>query len=345
MNHSGYTIPTQRVQAIAELAAGRGWDFDELVRMAGICVPADDGDVALNLVQVGMLFKKLLRETHDEMLGLGVTPVPTGTFRMLGYAVLGASDLRHAITRLQQCKVAVSGIPPMTLMSDGPVSTVSIELSSMHNPRELLIDAILICTHRMMAWATDSRIRLQRVEVPHPRRADDDDYDVLFGAPVVFAAPAPALVLATDDLDRPIVRREADWEEFLRKAPLALMVRRDYAATGVAARVRRIVNQGFAQECRPGVGIQQSPSADDIACQLAMSPATLRRRLREDGTSLSEIREAILRDCAISSLLGGEESVTALSRRLGFSEPTAFIRAFRRWTGSSPGTYRHRCQR
>lgn len=82
------------------------------------------------------------------------------------------------------------------------------------------------------------------------------------------------------------------------------------------------------------------PGIEDIAAELAMSPQTLRRRLRDEGnTSPREIREQILRDAAISSLVRGEETVTALSRRLGFSEPSAFSRAFRRWTGSPPGSY------
>jgi AraC-like DNA-binding protein len=85
---------------------------------------------------------------------------------------------------------------------------------------------------------------------------------------------------------------------------------------------------------------EQLPSMDDIAARLAMSPQTVRRKLREEHTSLREIRDDILRDAAIASLSRGDETVAALSERLGFSEPSAFTRAFRRWTGSAPGSYR-----
>jgi AraC-like DNA-binding protein len=68
----------------------------------------------------------------------------------------------------------------------------------------------------------------------------------------------------------------------------------------------------------------------------------MRRLLREEGTSVTRIREDLLRDAAITSLVRGEETVTQLSERLGFSEPSAFHRAFRRWTGSAPGAYRPR---
>ena len=79
---------------------------------------------------------------------------------------------------------------------------------------------------------------------------------------------------------------------------------------------------------------------EDIAKRLNVSAQHLRRLLREEGTSFREIKEEILRDEAIASLVRGRETVEALSDRLGFSEPSAFRRAFRRWTGSPPGSYR-----
>jgi AraC-like DNA-binding protein len=71
-----------------------------------------------------------------------------------------------------------------------------------------------------------------------------------------------------------------------------------------------------------------------------MSTQHLRRVLRDEGTSISTLKEELLRDAAIASLVRGDESITALSTRLGFSEPSAFYRAFKRWTGNAPGSYR-----
>jgi hypothetical protein len=195
--HVGYTIPIERVQALAGLAVQRGWDFGELLSCAGISPLSGEGRLRVSPEQVSFLVTTLLRDTHDELLGLGVGPVPVGTFRMLGYAILGATDLRHALARFQQCKHAVSGIPPVHVNTDGPTTTLSIDLSALAHPIDVLINTALAATHRVMAWATDSQIRLHRVDVPHPHQPNVDDYDAIFDAPIVFSAARAALVFPT----------------------------------------------------------------------------------------------------------------------------------------------------
>ena len=55
---------------------------------------------------------------------------------------------------------------------------------------------------------------------------------------------------------------------------------------------------------------------------------------------MSDLRRDLMRDTAINSLVIGKESIDELSARLGFSEPSAFRRAFKRWTGDTPSSYR-----
>jgi AraC-like DNA-binding protein len=126
------------------------------------------------------------------------------------------------------------------------------------------------------------------------------------------------------------MRDEKALDEFIARSPEGLLVRQDYGSS-VSDRVLKLVKQGLKGA---------HASADDIASRLSMSPQTLRRKLAAEGTSLREIREQVLRDAAVTSLVQGEETITELSERLGFSEPSAFTRAFRRWTGSPPSAYR-----
>jgi AraC-like DNA-binding protein len=85
---------------------------------------------------------------------------------------------------------------------------------------------------------------------------------------------------------------------------------------------------------------QGEVSIEAVAAQLAMSRQTLYRRLRTEGVTFEEILEAKRRQLAVRYLKLDQLSVKAAAYKLGFSDPAAFSRAFKRWTGSSPSTVR-----
>jgi AraC-like DNA-binding protein len=209
-------------------------------------------------------------------------------------------------------------------------TTVTTDTAGQHDPDHFLTDLWLAILLRFFSWLAGARLEVERVELPYPPPEHAEDYDQVFGRRVVFGRPRAALVFSNTVLTMPVMRTEAELEEWLRNAPADLLMFRDYGTT-TSDQVRRILERGLRGEW---------PTPDDVASQLAMSTQHLRRVLREDGTSMTAIKEELLRDAAIASLVRGEESIGALSERLGFSEPSAFHRAFRRWTGSAPGSYR-----
>ena len=81
---------------------------------------------------------------------------------------------------------------------------------------------------------------------------------------------------------------------------------------------------------------------EECAAQLGISSRTLRRRLQERGLSYQDIADSVRADFARSYLESSRLSIECIAERLGFSEPTSFSRAFRRWTGMSPREFRKR---
>ncbi|WP_227982578.1 AraC family transcriptional regulator [Nocardia spumae] len=324
-----FTLPIGRVHAIVDLAARRGWDTTALLAEAGIAPQLlAQGRARVTAGQAVHLVQQLWRATDDEILGLGRAPMPRGTFRLVCFALLGSRDVGAALHRFRLFQKALPGFPPLAVTAGADEARISFDLNGIRHPNELIIDTMLMVSYRFLDWAVGGSLRLLRVEVPYPPN-ELDDYELIFGAPVRFSAPHPALVVDPAVLATPLVRDEDDLIRFLRNAPEAVIGRRDDAVS-TAARVRLILEHG---------GPRDWPTVEQIAAELSVSPATLRRKLRDEHTSTSHIREQILRDNAIAALVRGDETVTALSRRLGFSEPSAFSRAFRRWTGSSPGSY------
>ncbi|WP_368075864.1 helix-turn-helix domain-containing protein [Leisingera sp. NJS201] len=78
----------------------------------------------------------------------------------------------------------------------------------------------------------------------------------------------------------------------------------------------------------------------DAARALNVTPRTLMRRLDAEDTSFQAIKDGLRRDIAIHDLQAGSKSIEEISQDVGFSSPANFHRAFRRWTGVTPSSYR-----
>lgn len=323
------TVPVTFVRAAIEAAARRGADLAPVAADAGIPAPLlADARGRCTSRQVTEFVRGMWRLSEDELFGMGRGPVPNGTFRLLCYALISAPDLATVFTRLTEFGPALPALPGFAVTTTDRTTRVDVDLSGIEDPYHLLTDFLLMFVHRFSGWLIGTRIALGLVEVPYPQPVYAAEYDLIFGAPVRFGAEHPALAFPSSVLNQPIVRDERDLEAYLQHSPADLLARRDYGTT-LSDRVRRILEYGL-----PG----EWPSAADIATRLAISPQHVRRLLRDEGTSLAGIKEELLRDAAIAGLARGE-TVHALSARLGFSEPSAFRRAFKRWTGTNPSAY------
>jgi AraC-like DNA-binding protein len=98
-------------------------------------------------------------------------------------------------------------------------------------------------------------------------------------------------------------------------------------------RIRKLLEQGL-EDGKVGMA--------DVAAQVKLSEATLRRRLLEERTTHKELLDQVRREQALSRVQARRASLGEISFRLGFSSPSAFARAFRRWAGVSPVEYRAR---
>lgn len=329
---SATLVPTRRVEALLALAAREGWDTERIFQDAGIePAPLIEGRSRITYDQFTTVVRVVWAQTEDELAGLGPAPMPPGTTRLIGCAMFSASsDVESMLARFDGLRRAVRGLPAVHIRRTAAEFSIGFDIGTVDGPIELVVDVILMSVHRIFEWGTGRKIQLRRVEVPYPHRDDVDDYGLLFGAPVRFGAQLSAIVMDASLLAAPIVRTETDFDEFICGSPEDLMFRRRGYGISTADQVRRMTEQRIGR---------QWPMTPELATGVGVSAQTLRRRLQEENTSVRKIRDEVLCDVAMASLSRGEETIAALSERLGFSEPSAFNRAFRRWTGSSPRAY------
>jgi AraC-like DNA-binding protein len=322
------TIAIHYVTAALRGALRGGHDVPEVLAAAGIS-PAllTDERARVTADQYTRLIQALWDVLDDEFMGFGPKASKRGTFPTMCLLAVHCPDLASALRRGLTFYDLFDVRPEMRLVEDEGMVRFELDMAGFDDPDRFLTESLLVLWHRFSSWLIGRRIPLRGVDFTYPEPGHGAEYPLIFGAPLRFGAPVTALYFDARFLRMPVVQDEAALRRYLRHSPAELLSRRDYGAD-TASRVRRLLGQGVT-------------ALPEVAQRLGVSGPTLRRTLAAEGTSFREVREQLLRDQAVASLVRGGESVEELALRLGFSEASAFHRAFKRWTGSSPGAYRH----
>jgi AraC-like DNA-binding protein len=191
-------------------------------------------------------------------------------------------------------------------------------------------EVLLMLLHGVACWLVGRRIPILRARFSYREPAYSAEYRLMYCTDLQFDAPDTAIFFDARYLDLPVVQNERTIKEFLRTAPENILVKYKNGSS-LSARIRRRLRQFL-----PG----EVPDFETLAGELNMTAATMRRRLSEEGASYQEIKDQLRRDLAIGYLSHSDRSVMDIALELGFSERSAFHRAFRKWTGASPGEFR-----
>jgi len=283
----------------------------------------------VSVEQYGVLWRIIAEAIDDEFFGEGAHAMRSGSFVLLCHAVLTAKTLGQALRRALRFLRLVLDDPQAELtVREGLAQVV---LKDQGSPRSAFAyRTYWIIVYGIHCWLVGRRIPLRRVDFRCSPPANRSDYRVFFGAPVRFSAPESRLAFDATALSLPIIRDEQELKDFLRHAPANILVRYRHD-TGLVARVKARLRAMPATAWSP---------FEDMAHHMRMSTTTLRRRLAEEGQTYQGIKDELRRLRAESLLRNSNRSLEDIAVELGFSEPSAFHRAFRKWTAQSPGAYR-----
>jgi AraC-like DNA-binding protein len=304
----------------------------------------------------GELWRLVAATLDDEFFGQDSRRMKSGSFAMLVHSVLGCKSLGQALDRSLRfyglilddiagtlVRGPANGVCRPTDVARGPAdgvlgpneAAVTLRERQTGAPaRTFAHEVLLMLVHGVACWLVGRRIPILRAHFSYPEPDHGAEYRLMYCTDLSFGMPQTCIVFEADYLDLPIVQDERTVKEFLRTAPENILVKYKNG-TSMSARIRRRLRQLI-----PG----EVPDFDTLAAELNMTTATLRRRLHEEGASYQGIKDQLRRDLAISYLSHSGRSVMDIALELGFSERSAFHRAFRKWTGASPGEFRRGLQ-
>ena len=330
------TVAICFVAAALESVRARHMDTDRLLTQVGLSpsllqVP----QARVSAKHYGELWRLVAFTLDDEFFGQDSRRMKSGSFAMLVHAVLGCKNLGAALDRSLRFYGLILDDISGALSREGQEATLSLrERIAGALPRIFGHEVLLMLLHGVACWLVGRRIPILRARFSYPEPAYSAEYRLMYCTDLTYDQPNTAIVFAADYLNLPIVQNERSVKDFLRTAPESILVKYKNGSS-LSARIRRRLRQLL-----PG----EVPDFDQLAAELNMTTATLRRRLHEEGASYQGIKDQLRRDLAISYLSHSDRNVMDIALELGFSERSAFHRAFRKWTGASPGEFRRGLQ-
>ena len=252
-------------------------------------------------------------------------------FGLVGYVLVNSPDLRTAMAR--HCRVYTLLDPRTSWTTTATPSGLRAELRlhpedawavALRHPAEGLMLS-LVATGRLL---TGTHWLPRKVRFAHPRHGASAAVEDFLGIPADY--DAGAYVMEADEPIPSLPIRHADID-----LGNLLHARAEAALADAHATERRTwrerVSEVLAAQPRTG---ELGPA--EVASRLAVSERTLQRRLREEGVSFAGLEDAVRRERAFQLLRDGQLAQFEIAFLLGFSDPSAFTRAFRRWSGSTP---------
>jgi AraC-like DNA-binding protein len=321
--------------ALASVRA-RQLDADALLTRVGLS-PAllQVPQARVSAKHYGELWRLVALTLDDEFFGQDSRRMKAGSFAMLVHAVIGCKNLAQALDRsLRFYGLILDDIGGSLLRGTAEATVILRERSPGLAPRIFGQEVLLMLVHGVACWLVGRRIPILRAQFNYPEPRHSAEYRLMYCTELAFGSPHTAIVFAAEFLELPIVQNERSAKEFLRTAPESILVKYKNGSS-LSARIRRRLRQLL-----PG----EVPDFETLAGELNMTTATLRRRLHEEGASYQGIKDQLRRDLAIGYLSHSNRSVMDIALELGFSERSAFHRAFRKWTGASPGEFRRGLQ-
>ncbi len=310
----------------------RDQDSEALFRQAGLDPEVmSDPNGRYPLASTTRLWRLAVEATGDPAFGLAVSGhVHQTTFHALGYSLMASPTLQQAFERLVRYFRIVTDAGDLQFVEiPQGFSFRILPAAGPEQPAPEAVDAFLAVNLRMCRSLAGRDFQPLAVRMQRQAPVDSAPFERLFRLPVQFGADETAMDFSRESMRKPLPYANPE----LARHNDAILARhlarheRDNLARRVHGCIVDMLSHG-------------EPAQETVARRLHMSLRNLQRRLKEEGTSYSELLNHTRKELGLSYLADSSYSVSEITYLLGFSDSSSFARACKRWTGLSPAAYR-----
>src|SRR5262245_19633477 len=320
---------TRQLRGMLRVLEQLGYDLDALLAQAGLRRDdVDDPDAYVSPVACAAVFAAARRERRVPNLALRLAErTPIGVTPLLDYLIVSSDSVGHGLDRLTRYLRLVNPSVRVVVHDKSNPVRVIVERTSGTFETELTISLSVVRFTR----ETDDSLRAAHVSFTH-EPDDDAVYARALRCPIRVRASWNGWALPKAAMRLPLRRRDPALRLWLERQATDILARLP-ADGDVRDEVRSVLStQLTAGDIR----------IDAVARRLATTPRTLQRRLARAGASFEALCDDARKQAAHTYLADTTLSIAEVAYLLGYSEPTAFHRAFKRWHGATPHAYRSR---
>lgn len=327
------TIAATSTFAMVRTAEARGVSVSDLLEEAGITREMlEDPDARLPAPTVVRVWNALRARTSPVLQLAAPATLPFGAYRLIDYLVAASSTVGEGVFRFARFFHLIAEALTLRVVEGSDEQALCLTTVDGDPVPPVYVDYVFAALVSRIRMRIRPQLRVQRVELRQPEPEFAAAYREAFRAPVRFGASADRLVFSAEE-----------WRAPTESGDAALVALLEDHARILAQRARR-ATAGFLGDAQQAVvaTLPDGASVVQVSRTLNCSVRTLQRKLVASGTTFRELTDSVRSQLAESYLADPAVSISEVAALLGFSEQSAFNRAFRRWTGESPGRWRRR---